>query len=353
MEEKERIEHRSNLFGPSGFEDEVSDYVCAELGSLGLQKDHMRNLSGAFGTDGPLVMLDAHLDEVGLIVQAIKPDGTMRFLTLGRMAPEAVAACSFRIRTDQGTYVPAVVACKPPHFRSSLEKNMPLDISSMVLDCGTSSKEETEALGISIGSPAAPDVVCRYDQNLHRFYGKAFDCRIGVAAEIETLKRLEREGFDHLSCRVGASFAVQEEVGERGVLVNASRLQPDVMICFEGCPADDTFTEPYAIQTALKKGPMIRFMDCSIICSPRYQRYTLDLAAEKGIPVQASVREGGGNNGAVINTSLDGIPVIVIGVPVRYIHSHYGITSYYDFEASVRLAVEVVRSMNAEVIDSF
>ena len=96
-----------------------------------------------------------------------------------------------------------------------------------------------------------------------------------------------------------------------------------------------------------------RFMDCSIICSPRYQRYTLDLAAEKGIPVQASVREGGGNNGAVINTSLDGIPVIVIGVPVRYIHSHYGITSYYDFEASVRLAVEVVRSMNAEVIDSF
>jgi hypothetical protein len=70
--------------------------------SLGLHQDHMRNLSGAFGTDGPLVMLDAHLDEVGLIVQAIKPDGTMRLLTLGRMAPEAVAASSFRIRTDQG-----------------------------------------------------------------------------------------------------------------------------------------------------------------------------------------------------------------------------------------------------------
>ena len=114
-------------------------------------------------------------------------------------------------------------------------------------------------------------------------------------------------------------------------------------IVFEGCPADDTFTEPYAVQTAFKKGPMLRFMDKSIICSPRYQRYALDLAEEKGIPVQASVREGGGNN----------VPTIVIGVPVRYIHTVYGIASIYDFEATVRLAVELVKSMTAEQIKKF
>lgn len=346
MEEKERIEHLSNLFGPSGFEDEVSDFVRSELKELSLHQDHMRNLSGAFGTDGPLVMLDAHLDEVGLIVQAIKPDGTMRFLTLGRMAPEAVAASSFRIRTDKGTYIPAVVACKPPHFRSALEKNMPLDISSMVLDCGTSSKEETEALGISIGSPAAPDVVCRYDGNLHRFYGKAFDCRIGVAAEIETLKRLEREGFDHLSCRVGASFAVQEEVGERGVLVNASRLQPDVMICFEGCPADDTFSEDYMVQAALGKGPMLRNMDVSMITNWRFQKFAVDLAKQCGIPVQQSVRAGGGTNAAAVNSRF-GTPAIVIGIPVRYIHSPNCFVDERDYENAVKLAVALVHALTA------
>lgn len=69
--------------------------------------------------------------------------------------------------------------------------------------------------------------------------------------------------------------------------------------------------------------------------------------------MQASVREGGGNNGAIINTALDGIPVIVIGVPVRYIHSHYGITSYYDFEATVSLAVEIVKAMTSDIIQSF
>ena len=94
-------------------------------------------------------------------------------------------------------------------------------------------------------------------------------------------------------------------------------------------------------------------MDKSIICSPRYQRYALDLAEEKGIPVQASVREGGGNNGAIVNTALDGVPTIVIGVPVRYIHTVYGIASIYDFEATVRLAVELVKSMTAEQIRKF
>ena len=55
----------------------------------------------------------------------------------------------------------------------------------------------------------------------------------------------------------------------------------------------------------------------------------------------------------MVSTALDGIPVIVVGVPVRYIHSHYGITSYYDFEATVQLAVAIVKSMNEEIIKSF
>ena len=167
---------------------------------------------------------------------------------------------------------------------------------------------------------------------------------------LEALHRLENEGLD---VDVVGVLSSQEEVGERGMKVAVGHAKPDIAICFEGCPADDTFTEPYAVQTAFKKGPMLRFMDKSIICSPRYQRYALDLAEEKGIPVQASVREGGGNNGAIVNTALDGVPTIVIGVPVRYIHTVYGIASIYDFEATVRLAVELVKSMTAEQIKKF
>ena len=180
--------------------------------------------------------------------------------------------------------------------------------------------------------------------------GKGLECRIGCAALIETMRRLAEE---ELAVDLVGVLSSQEEVGERGVRVAVNKVAPQIALCFEGCPADDTFTEPYAIQTALKKGPMLRFMDCSVICSPRYQRYVLDLAEEKHLAVQASVREGGGNNGAIINTAMDGIPAIVVGVPVRYIQSPYGITSYYDFEATVLLSVEGVRSMSEEVIRSF
>ncbi|MCI6067703.1 MAG: M42 family peptidase, partial [Galactobacillus timonensis] len=144
----------------------------------------------------------------------------------------------------------------------------------------------------------------------------------------------------------GASFAVQEEVGERGVLVNASRLQPDVMICFEGCPADDTFSEDYMVQAALGKGPMLRNMDVSMITNWRFQKFAVDLAKQCGIPVQQSVRAGGGTNAAAVNSRF-GTPAIVIGIPVRYIHSPNCFVDERDYENAVKLAVALVHALTA------
>ena len=109
-------------------------------------------------------------------------------------------------------------------------------------------------------------------------------------------------------------------------------------------------SEPYAIQTALKKGPMFRHMDVSAICAPRYQRWALDLAARKGIPVQESVREGGGNNAASIQTAWIGAPAIVEGIPVRYAHSSNCISSYHDFEAGVRMLMALIENITPDII---
>ena len=327
----ERIQKLSDLFGASGFEDDVSAYVRSQLPEYAPVEDHMRNVrcEKETGSDKPRVMLDAHLDEVGLIVQAIRPDGTMRFLRIGGMTPSSLPANSFLIKTDDGKLVPAVVAAKPPHFMSQADKNKPLDVADMILDCGSASRGT-------------------YDEKRDLFYGKAFDCRIGVAAEIETLKRLKEE---ELPCALSASFSAQEEVGERGVRANANALKPDVMICFEGCPADDTFSEDYMIQAALGKGPMLRHMDVSMITNHRFQKFALDTARELGIPVQESVRSGGGTNGAAVNLTF-GTPAIVIGVPVRYIHSSNCFTKYCDYEAAVELACALAKRLTREVVDS-
>lgn len=351
MNEIERIMALSNAFGPSGFEEDVSQIVEEELkNDYHMQRDHMSNVTCMQDEDRskPVVMFDAHLDEVGTIVQAIKPNGTLRFLTLGRWQESSFPSSSFQIRDKNGNLHAAVVAVKPPHFMSASEKDKPLDVDDMVMDVGTCSKEETEALGIGVGSPAVPDVICRYDEDRKVFYGKGFDCRIGVAAAIETMKQLKDQ---KLSCRIAGSFSAQEEVGERGVLANARRIQPDVMICFEGCPADDTFSEDYMIQAALHKGPMLRYMDVSMITNWRFQKLALDTAHTKGIPVQVSVRKGGGTNGAKVNETY-GVPAIVIGIPVRYIHSSNCWASLADYQNAVRLAVELTKILNPEKIES-
>lgn len=347
------VKSLSSAFGPSGFEDAVSTLVKDEMKDMmNVKEDTLRNvrceLTGNTGSR-PVMMLDAHLDEVGLIVQAIHENGTMSFLQLGRQAASSLPANRFLIQNRNGKFIPAVVALKPPHFMTEAEKKMPLDISTMVLDCGSHSKEETEnEFGIRMAAPASPDVQCQYDEEHDLFSGKAFDCRIGAAAEIESMKHLQKAS---LNIDVHAAFSAQEEVGERGVLANTRAIQPDIAICFEGCPADDTFTKGAMTQTVMGKGPMLRHYDTCMITNPRFQRFALDTAVKYGIPCQESVRAGGGTDGGIIH--LYDIPCIVIGIPVRYIHSSNCYACLKDVKAAADLAEKICMDLNADIIHSF
>ena len=107
------------------------------------------------------------------------------------------------------------------------------------------------------------------------------------------------------------------------------------------------------VQTAIKRGPMLRHIDARMITNPHYQRYALDLAEKLGIPVQDAVRSAGSTNGAAIHLTEKAVPVIVIGVPVRYAHTHYGISAYADFDNAVKLACEILKRLDEEQIMSF
>ena len=344
----------SDTPGVSGFEDAVLDVVRKELENIcTFEEDKVRNLYiYRKNHDGkkPVLMFDAHGDEVGFMIHSIKPNGTLRFVKLGSMDSNGLAASEVLVRNSSGEYIKGVIGLRPPHF-SNGDNQQPLDPSSFSIDIGARSAEEAvEEFGVGIGEPVVPATKCVFDEKHGIFFGKAFDCRIGVAAMIAALRELE--GSD-LPFDVVGVVSSQEEVGDRGIEVAVNKVRPDIAICFEGCPADDTFTEPYAIQTALKKGPMFRYIDRSIICSPRYQRWVLNKAKENGIKAQASVREGGGNNGAVVNLSGKGVPTIVAGVPVRYIHSMSGITAYEDFINTAKLAALIARDLTPEIFETF
>ena len=346
------IKKLSDASGISGFEDEVVEICKSEIGTFcDYEEDSLRNLYFTFKENTqnkPKVWLDAHTDEVGFIVQYLKNNGTMGFLPVGGWPLEAVSASRVKIKNTNDEYVTGVVASKPPHYAT--ESKQP-SLDQMVIDVGACSIDELKNdFKISVAAPVVPDVECIYDEANELFIGKAFDCRIGVAALIETLNQLQKES---LAVDLIGTFSAQEEVGLRGAKAATQSLEADIAIVFEGAPADDTFMPEEQIQTGLKRGPMLRHFDVTMINNPRFMRHVINIAKKANIQVQEAVRKGGGTNGGAIHLAKNGIPTLVISIPVRYAHSHHGFIAYNDYIEAINLAKEVIKSLNAEVIEKF
>lgn len=342
---------------PSGFEDEAVAVARKALeGICNIEEDSLRNIyfyRRKNTGNKPVLMLDAHSDEVGFMIHSIKPNGTLRFVGLGGWSKNTLPGTRVLVKTARGEWITGAIAAKPPHFMSESDRaqNKVQELSNLVIDIGARSAEEAEKdFGIRIGEPAVAATDFVYDKTHDIMHARAFDCRIGCAALIQAMKELADM---ELGVDVVGVLSSQEEVGERGCMVAVNKVRPAIAMCFEGCPADDTFGEPYAMQTKLKCGPMLRFMDVSVICNPRFQRFVLDTAQTEGLLAQASVREGGGNNAAVIQSLLAGAPSVVLGVPVRYIHGPSCISSYADYEATVKLTLAVATKLNEQIIRSF
>lgn len=346
------LERLSNAKSPSGFEDEVVS--VAKDFCKGWADVRTNSLMDAlitpnnFTGEKPIVMLDAHGDEVGGMVRSIRANGTMSFVELGRFSPNVLAGQDVLVRGTDGAWRHGVIGTKPPHFMSKAE--VASGTTPLILDVGaTSGHEATELFNMGMGEPLVPATRFHYDAKTGIAFGKAFDCRAGVTAQLLALRELAHR--DDLPVDVVASVSSMEEVGERGVAAAVRHFRPQAAFMFEGCPADDTFQAPDDVQTALHYGPMFRYFDVCMITNPRYQRFVLKCAADAGLACQTSVREGGGTDGGP--THLLDVPSVVAGVPCRYVHAGTAICALDDVEQTARVAVEVVSHLTPKAIASF
>ena len=345
------LERFSNAKAPSGFEDETISVVrefCqgwAEVRTNSLM-DGLIYPTSFTGTK-PLLMFDAHGDEVGGMVRSIRSNGTMSFVELGRFSPHVLAGQEVLVRNTEGEWVHGVIGVKPPHFMSEEERARGAE--DLILDVGATSKEEAcEIFHMGMGEPFVPATKFSWDRERGVAFGKAFDCRAGVTALLLALRELAGK---ELPFDIVASISSMEEVGERGVAAAARAFHPLLAFMFEGCPADDTFLDPDDVQAALHKGPLFRYYDRCMITNPRYQRFVLKCAHDAGLKVQTSVREGGGTDGGPVHM-LD-IPSVVAGVPCRYVHAGCAICAVDDVEETARVAVAVAEALTPEVAARF
>jgi tetrahedral aminopeptidase len=284
------------------------------------------------------VMVDAHMDEVGLMITEIDSNGSLQFQGVGRFDDRALLG---KVVQVGGKKLTGVIGARPIHLLKGNQRHTVVKRDAMRIDIGAKNRDDA-AGKVKIGDRAA--FVTPYEEIGATAVAKAFDNRAGCAALIELL-RAEPYPFD-----LYAAFTVQEEVGLRGARVAAYSVNPDVALILECTPAFDLPNErDVSPNVALSKGPSIYVMDAGTIQDPRLVSHITRTAAQLGIPFQIRQPGGGGTNTASIQRAHGGIPAATIAVPGRYAHTPAMMINLEDYANVVRLAEATLRNLPEEL----
>ena len=309
--------------------DHVDEWHADALGNLIAVKK-------GTGADPLRVMVDAHMDEVGLMIIDIESDGTLRFEKVGGIDDRTLLGKVVQVGPKKIT---GVIGGRPIHLSSPAERTTVVRHKDMRIDIGAKKKEDATAK-VSIGDRAA--FATRYEELGPTAIGKAFDNRAACAALIELL-RGERYPFDLI-----AVFTVQEEVGLRGARVASHAVKPDMALVLECTPAYDLPKKAdISSNVMLGKGPSIYVMDAQTIQHPKFVAHIMQIAAANNLPYQIRQPGGGGTDSGAIQPVHGGIPVATIAVPGRYAHTPNMMINLDDYANVVKLADATLRSLKS------
>ncbi|RRR77344.1 MAG: M42 family peptidase [Candidatus Viridilinea halotolerans] len=296
---------------------------------------------------GPKIMLSGHLDEIGFMVTRITDEGYLKFQTLGGWWEQVMLAQRVEVYTRQGAIL-GLIGSKPPHILTPEERKKIVDKQKMFIDIGASSRKEAEEWGVRPGDPIVPVGPFAQMRNPDLLMAKAWDNRFGCALAIETLRLLQQQNHPN---RVYAVGTVQEEVGLRGALTTSNVIQPDIGIALDTGIAGD-MPDVNADQAAGKVGggPVLLLYDGSMIAHTGLRDLVIDVAAAADIPLQFDTMPGGGTDAGRIHIVGAGVPSVVIGIPVRYIHTHSAIMHRRDFAQAAQLLVGLIQRLDAATV---
>ncbi len=339
----------SEVPGPSGFERRVRDLMTRRLaGQCEVLEDRIGSVifKKQGSVDGPIVMLAAHMDEIGFLVKTVTKEGFLKFVTLGGWWEQVMLGQRVTVMSPKGD-IPGIIGSKPPHVLSADERKKMVTKREMYIDIGASDKKDAEErMGVTPGVPIVPYAPFTTMANPDFLVGKAWDDRVGCAVVTDVLQQLAKLKHPNTVFGVGT---VQEEVGCRGAKTSADVIGPHVAIAVDTCIAGDTpgMSEDQA-SAKLGEGVAVCIYDASLIPHVKLRDFVLETAKAEKIPFQLEFSEGGGTDGGRIHLHAQGVPSIVLSVPTRYIHSHHGIISRKDYESTVRLLIALIRKLDAK-----
>ncbi|MCI8520065.1 MAG: M42 family metallopeptidase [Clostridia bacterium] len=336
---KELIKKLSDMRGVSGFEyritDKISDILrpyCDEvridaLGSvIGVKYCGKKN--------APRIMIEAHCDEIGLMVTSVTDEGYLTFTSVGGVDERTLPSTEVTVHAREDLW--GVIGIQPAYL---LEKGKTVKKKAMAVDTGLDAKKVKELVSVGDSITLAQSVG-EFGDN--RFSGKSLDDRACLAAIISVMERLQNTD---LNVDVYAVAAVQEEVGCRGGKTTAYGINPDMAIAIDVCHgitpdnSDDAFD--IGSGTVISVGPNLH---------PKLTDALFETANNRNIKVNVEV--DGGNTGTdawEIQVARDGIPTALLSLPLKYMHTSVETLHLSDAAATAELLTEFIKEQKGDM----
>ncbi|HHZ13846.1 MAG: M42 family metallopeptidase [Caldicoprobacterales bacterium] len=340
MDAKAFLKELIDIPGVSGYEDEISRVImdafkpyCHEV-----RRDAFFNVYGKkignVGQKGPRIMLAAHLDEIGLMVKDIDDKGFISFTNIGGVDQRILLSQEVIIHGKERLY--GVIGAKPPHLQEKGETEKAVPMDEMMIDVGLHpddiKKKVTIGDLITFKSPLISlggNMVC----------GKSIDDRAGVVMMLETMKELDKLVFSGEVYFVATS---QEEVGTRGAIISTYSVDPDIGIAID-VTHGDTPDAPKDETHAMDKGPVIAV---GPNMHPKLTERLMNVADDNEIGYLIEVEPGlTGTDARSIQVSREGVPTVLIELPLRYMHTTVETLNMENIRKASRLTALFIASM--------
>jgi len=337
----------SQAHGISGSEENVRDLVMramkkfvdeiqtTPLGSvIGIKRAGRRRVRGR---STPRVLIEAHMDEIGLMVTGIEA-GFIRFDTVGSFDPRVLPSQTVVVHGRQA--LPGVIGTRPPHVLSAEERKKPIPLKSLFIDVGLPDARAREL--ISIGDPITFDRAVTPLHNNH-FTGKAFDDRAALAVLLDALRQLREV---ELAWDLYAVANVNEEQSAVyiGALTSTFQLCPDLAIALDVTHAEQPGVPDFNV-AQLGQGPCIAL---GANVHPFVHRKLVQAAQDEAIPYRVTVYGGDTETNAwMMQVAAGGVPTGLIELPLRYMHTSVEMLQLDDLAHAAELVKTFTAALDA------
>ncbi len=306
-------------YGVSGAEGPVREAVQRLLPAWAKSEtDTAGNLWVRVGQGGPVVVFIAHLDEIGFRVTGVRDDGTLELEPRGGFFSSLFEAQPALVHTDRGD-VPGIFLPRDSGFTRRTPPPLRVDVAA-------TSRAGAMARGVRPGvTVTMPKQYVRLSGT--RATGRSFDDRVGSAAQLLALRRLDRAALKH---QVIFIWSVREEIGLEGAQVAAAALgtTPHRVYAIDTfVSADSPLELPNFAVAPIGGGVVARALDNSSVTPPGYVDSLVQVARVRGVALQVGTTNGG-NDGSVFTPY--GVVDVAMGWPLRYSHSPVEVVDLKD-----------------------